>query len=124
MIQPAQILAASGISSIQLVAVGLAALAVYVRGPGREAWKRARDRRLHPARAARFAAFAMTVIAGALIVTGMATTNEPRPPRPRAVVATVTDPDRGTSRATFVLYDPVPGGADQLSPDALSGASY
>jgi hypothetical protein len=59
-----------------------------------------------------------------MTVTGMALTTEPRPPRPRAAVAVVTDPDTGTRRASFVLYDPVPGGAEQLSPDALSGASY
>jgi hypothetical protein len=118
------LVAATGSTPFQLWAIGVAGVVVYARGPGREAWRRARDRRLHPARLARFTAVIMTVVAGAVIVTGMAATTKPRPVRPRAVVATVVDLDRAERRASFVLYDPVPGGADQLSPDALSGASY
>lgn len=117
-------LAAIGPLGVQLWVIVAAALLVYLRGPGREAWGRAKDRRLHPARMARFLSLAATVATGAVIVTGMAATTEPRPARPRAVVATVVDLDRGLTRASFVLYDPVPGGAERLSPDALSGASY
>ena len=110
--------------SPQLVSMVLAGLVVYVRGPGRLAWRRQRDRRLHPARFARFSAMAATVVAGAAVVIGMAVTTEPRPPTPRGVAVIVEDPDRLVQRATFILYDPVPGGAESLEPVAYSGASY
>jgi hypothetical protein len=67
---------------------------------------------------------AVTVLAGAVLAAGMAATDEPRPPRPRARVAVLPATAQENRRATFVLYDPVPGGAEQLAPDALSGASY
>lgn len=108
----------------QAVSMLLAASVVYAKGPGRRAWRRQRNRRLHPARTARLAAMAGTIVAGAAVVVGMAATTEPRPPTPRGVAVTVEDPDRLVRRATFVLYDPVPGGADSLAPVTLSGASF
>ena len=108
----------------QLAFIGAAAAIVYLRGPARDHWQRALNIRRHPARFARVLATVATVAFGVMVVTGMALTAEPRPPRPRASVAVVTDPGSDVRRASFVLYDPVPGGAEQLSPDALSGASY
>lgn len=69
-------------------------------------------------------AVACTIVAGAAIVVGLAATTEPRPPTPRGVAVTVEDPDRRVQRATFVLYDPVPGGAESLTPVTVSGASF
>ena len=117
-------LAASTGLVLQLGFILAAAGLVYLRGPARDHWRRAWSRRRHPARVARAVAAGATVAFGVMTVTGMALTTEPRPPRPRATVAVITDPDAETRRASFVLYDPVPGGAEQLSPDALSGASY
>jgi len=102
----------------------LAALVVYARGSGRQAWRRQQDRRLHPARIARLTAAAATVVAGAMVVLGMAVTTQPRPPTPRGVAVTVEDPDRLVQRATFILYDPVPGGVESLAPSTRSGASW
>lgn len=124
MFEPGLVAAASPFLSPPIFSLLLAGLAVYLRGPGPDAWRRQRDRRRHPARTARLMAAAGTVVAGAAIVAGIAVTTEPRPPIPRGVAVTVEDPDRRVQRATFVLYDPVPGGAESLTPVTVSGASF
>lgn len=108
----------------QLVVLLAAVAVVWVRTRGREAWHRQTNPRLHPAVRSRFAAAAMTVVAGAAIVTGMAVTAGPKPERPRADLIRIFDPNTGSNAATFTLFNPVPGRADRPPPLTVSAASF
>jgi hypothetical protein len=115
---------ASGSITIQLVVVVLAGGAVWIKSRGRTTWRRQTDPRRHPARTARFAGAAAAVVAGAVLVTGMAATTKPRPPVPQADLVRVLDPMSGQAAATFVLYNSVPGLRERPAPLSYSGASY
>ncbi len=110
--------------TMQVLVIALATSVTLFKLHGRSAWRKQTDRRLHPARAVRFAAAAAAVVAGAALVTGMAATSKPRPPVPHADLVTVLDPMSGRSAATFVLYNSVPGVRERPAPLSYSGASY
>lgn len=110
--------------SVQLLVMMVAGSAVWIKSRGRTTWRRQTDRRRHPARAARFAGAAAAVVAGAVLVTGMAATTKPRPPVPKADLVRVLDPMSGQTGATFVLYNSVPGLRERPAPLSYSGASY